>query len=378
MAKCDLSIEIEENPRPTLGGTVRGVVRVEVDGEVECRGLRVRTMWATHGKGNRATGGENGETLFQGVWREGQPTTYPFEIPLCETGPAPYAGRYLNVDWFVHATADIPWKIDPHAEVRVPVRRDVVPDEVWREQYSKGFAVPKALMKEALEEGAKNVTPAGKLVGWVLGGGCLLFVLAILLGTLGGAGAALWHALLEVRSVIDGERGWTDVLGSLVLLAIAAAVVLAIVVGISRVVLRKQRLGEVALELDPAVVDPGEDVRVVLRGQPARTLQLNRATARLRAQEIVVRGSGTNKTTYRHDLVDETVEIGLGRPLRAGMPYEVEGTVRVPDDAPASFSASSNTLKWTVEVAMDVAACPDWSGSEVLVVAPTRAWEAAG
>ncbi|MCP4500914.1 MAG: hypothetical protein GY822_13215 [Deltaproteobacteria bacterium] len=38
-------------------------------------------------------------------------------------GPLTYRGELLNVDWFLKARADIPWALDPKAELVFVVQR---------------------------------------------------------------------------------------------------------------------------------------------------------------------------------------------------------------------------------------------------------------
>lgn len=368
MAKCDLRIELEPGKSTwELGGVVRGEVVVSTDGDVKCDGLSVRATWATHGKGNRAHGEAQWVKLFEGEWTGGPERRYPFELMLPSQGPVRYHGHYLNVGWFIQATADIPWKLDPTTEIELEVEPDSGTEPDWKAQFQTENHVPLELRLEGESDAAtQKAEGCGKVVGWVFGLGCL----AIVVAGLAGFGGGLWAAVSDLREVVAGERAWGDAIGATVFVAIALFVVLGIVVGIARTVLRRRKLGEVRLAIEPAIAGPGDEIRITLAGQPPSALQLNRATVRLRGQEEVVRGSGTNKSTYRHDLHDETLEIGMSRPLAARIPFQIEGTLRIPESAPPSFGASSNELKWWVDVDMDIARCPDWSEKKTLVVAP--------
>ena len=77
MAKCDLSIELDdpETVHPG-GGTITGVVRVRVDADVNCKGLEVQSGWRTHGRGNVASGSAATVTLFAGEWNAGESVEY--------------------------------------------------------------------------------------------------------------------------------------------------------------------------------------------------------------------------------------------------------------------------------------------------------------
>ena len=78
MAKCDLSIELDD-PKMVYpgGGTISGVVRVVVDADVKCTGLEVSSGWKTHGRGNVASGQAGKANLFAGEWRAGENPELP-------------------------------------------------------------------------------------------------------------------------------------------------------------------------------------------------------------------------------------------------------------------------------------------------------------
>ena len=101
--------------RYRIGEVVAGRVEVRVDADCTCNGLEVTRLWATHGKGNRAQGAEESQTLFTGTWRAGETHDYEFRFTI-PPGPLTYHGEYLNVDHYIQATADIPWAFDPSAE----------------------------------------------------------------------------------------------------------------------------------------------------------------------------------------------------------------------------------------------------------------------
>ena len=73
MAKCQLTIVLDDQGRPSMGGEkVRGTVIVRVNQDMTCGGLEVTSCWATHGAGNVDRGEIDQATLFQGTWDEGQ------------------------------------------------------------------------------------------------------------------------------------------------------------------------------------------------------------------------------------------------------------------------------------------------------------------
>ena len=103
MAKCDLSIELDEPNRVYRGGEkVEGTVHVKVDSAVKCSGLVLSTGWKTHGRGNVTTGDVHDTTVFSGQWTEGAKYEYRFSLPAGDWPPT-YHGRFLSIDHYVEA-----------------------------------------------------------------------------------------------------------------------------------------------------------------------------------------------------------------------------------------------------------------------------------
>ena len=108
MAKCDLHIEFDRPDRTYFGGEeITGNVHVSVNADVRCDGLTLETHWKTHGRGNTARGPKEKWTLFAGEWRAGEAAKYPFRF-TAPHGPGTYRGKYLNIDHYLRARADIP------------------------------------------------------------------------------------------------------------------------------------------------------------------------------------------------------------------------------------------------------------------------------
>ncbi len=111
-----------------VGEPIRGLVEVENDKDCKCTALHVWAKWHTHGRGNTARGEAEKLELFQGMWTAGDHPSYPFQLPPL-LGPLTYHGTELNVDWEVHATADVPWAIDPKGDAPLTLTRGSAPPE---------------------------------------------------------------------------------------------------------------------------------------------------------------------------------------------------------------------------------------------------------
>lgn len=381
MARCDLTIHLEderETYRP--GETVRGTVEVACDGEVHCAGLTAELRWRTHGRGSSAHGERRSQILFEGDWRAGQHTRYPFAFEL-PAGPFTYHGHYLNVAWEVRTRADVPWALDPKdsREIALEPHAEEEGEAGVEPDWGAAVATPSLLPGELQEEieartpGSPTDEDAATAVGassggtkWLgnaLGIGCLLAFALPLLGLLV---AAVYHVLAFARGEIPLEQGLGWIVGGVVafLLLFGGAFKLL------RKLLARKKLGEVVYEVEPRLVRAGEPVRVKVFCQLQAETELLAAVAKIRAQERVVRGSGTNKTTYRKVVYEQEAEIALARKLGRGLPFQAEGTLTLPEDAPPSFEARRNRLRWTVTLRLDIARWPDWTEERVILVHP--------
>jgi hypothetical protein len=321
-----------------VGDEISGHVEVSVNAACTCNGLSITQHWRTHGRGNTARGSDESQTLFNGDWSPGELHSYPFSFQA-PPGPLTYHGHYLNVDWYLKAQADIPWALDPKAEAEYLLElgdadpRDLhqltVP--VGRGQHSGGPAFCMALF----------------FAPFIVGGGA---------GFLGGVGMTLSGNAEGLFMMV-----WGFMFGGIPGL---------ILLFMLRNTFAQRKLGPVELSFEPNRVQPGERARLRLGFQPRAEIKINTITATFKGQEVVVSGSGTNKTTHRHTLYEREHEITGECTLRRREHADFMVDFEVPDDAPWSFSASSNTLSWTCQVSIDIARWPDWNDEVPLVVIP--------
>jgi hypothetical protein len=337
VAKCDLDITLDE-PNRTFepGDRVTGRVIVDVDKSVRCDGLTVTHLWKTHGRGNTDRGEVGAETLFTGEWESGR---YEYEFDFEQPpGPQTYHGENLNVDWYVHVTADIPWALDPDSETDHLARYTGSLDD-----YRVGHS-------ETVENAGQQQRDG--CVGCSLLFGGLFVSIAILLLAmtfLDSGEGALFEALVFLG--VGGVMSW-----------FGAAKFLA-----------QKKLGDVSVELTPTHLYPGEDVRCVVTISPPKSTDINRIRYTLTAQEVVIRGSGTDKRTYEHEL-HEDIKVNRWndtRTLQAGGENTFEQTFTIPENAAPSFdSGYDNKLEWAIQTEVDIPNWPDWSTKNVMIVVP--------
>ncbi|MBW3563144.1 MAG: sporulation protein [Acidobacteria bacterium] len=361
MAKCDLTLHLDEGKntfRP--GETVRGIIDVRIDKDVRCDGLEVGLRWRTHGRGNSVTERIVFETLFEGEWTAGTVFRRPFAFEF-PAGPYTYHGTLLNVVWEVYATADIPWAIDPRVEEEVVLRPNPEAEPNWLTAAGSETYLPAKLKEQTSGGAAAAPTISGGWVGNLVAIGCLFVFLGPLVFILGAA----------VRQGIGFTRGEVALIEAL-MWGVGGLVVIALFLGILLKVVRnmvaRKKLGQVKLTVEPALIRAGEEVRVSIGCRPENPVELNGATAKVVATEIVVSGSGTNKTTHRHVVFEQQLNVAGARTLSPNMPFNEGASIRIPADASPSFYASSNSLTWTVTTQLDIARWPDWIEEREILV----------
>lgn len=338
MSKCDLRIEIESSDRIfTPGQTLRGHVEVDVNARCQCNGLTLTREWRTHGRGNRASGSSREMTLFSGTWQPGETYSYPFEVEIPESGPLSYHGHYLNVDWYLDARADIPWAFDPKAQAEVLV----VPGE-------------EPCVGEA--QGSPALVASGVARNIVIG--CVVAFLSIFI--LAGLGVSTF-GVLTVFGLFDG--GWEIALIMIPFGLVFALAPIIVVLYLLRNVIARLKLGPVELSAEPAVAVAGDMVSFSVGFAPRSEAHINSVVATLRGKEVVVSGSGTNRSTHTNVLHAESQTLEAGGQIRALEQVSLQGELLLPGDAPASFSASDNALVWEVELHIDIARWPDYKSS---------------
>ncbi|MDG2220991.1 MAG: sporulation protein [Rubripirellula sp.] len=323
MAKCDLSIILDDPQAAHAGGgKVSGVVRVQVDADVACKGLEVKSLWRTHGRGNVATDTAGTLTLFEGQWQAGETQEYRFELPIAHWPPS-FQGYYLSVDHYVDARAKIPWAFDPKASEPFQVVASCGPEET-----------------QATEQSAQMKGIAGCFVS--------MFVLAALVGfglTLTAFGV---FALLLLIIPLLGGVWW-----------------------FFRKFLPKYLLGDVRVDFSESYVSPGATASGQLVIRPRKNVSINEIDLHFHARERCVSGSGSNRTTHRHTFVDTHESIHAATTLTAGKEHRFPLNVSIPEDAAYSLNLSDNEVIWSTTLRVDIPRWPDWVKEIPLLVLPS-------
>lgn len=324
--KASISIQVDNPERVYRGGeTVSGEVTIEPHAQMDCRGVIVTFGWKTHGKGNSAGQTLAEESVYSGMLAAGRPYRFPFAFTV-PNGPATHHGHYLSVDWYIEARIDLAWRFDPKESIDVVVEPD--PEQPYNTNRETRVRQP----------------PTQARSGWVVG--CsLLFFAPFLLAGMG----------VLIGGLMSGQL-------SMVLFGLVfAALPTFMLVQQFRNRIAKKKVGDVSLSLDPESVAPGQTMAANLTYAPKGDVLLNKVSCRFFGRERVVRGSGTNKRTYTHELHSETFELDPGgRRLQPDTPMRQTLQIRVPEDAPFSFEAPANHIEWGLEVHLDIPKWPDY------------------
>lgn len=325
MAKCQLTIELEDPERPRIGGeAIKGVVVVRAEQAVNCKGLDVACVWATHGRGNVQRGEIDGKTLYSGSWDPGMEYRYPFELNTAAWPPT-YYGTYLNVVQMIEAQAKLPWAFDPKTSVEFPVIATTSPED--------------------LTPVVNNRAGSSSMIAWVIGILVMIVFIPLLVMLLG-----VVILFLVPLGLIGGGLFW-----------------------FFRVFLPSRVTGPVECDVQPQRAAAGESLKGTLRFTPPRNLNINGIQWKITATEKCVSGSGSNRSTHTHQILQTIQSLAEGGQLSSGMPQAFEFEFPLPADAPPSLKFSDNELLWEGEMRIDIPSWPDWVKTFKLTVTPTAA-----
>lgn len=308
MSKCELTIQLDDPDQVRWGGdSIQGVVHVEALADVKCNGLTIETNWKTHGRGNVASGDAVKQVLFVGQWTQGQREQYPFEIQLLD-GPPTYHGHYINVDHYLTANVDVPWAFDPKVSLPIPLR----------------------IGKDSSFSSTPSRPEASRTIG------CLILSIVSI-------------AFLAASAAI----------GVIAIAVVVGVILIAVILWIVGSVMPKWKLGNVDVQWDGEAV-VGQPFRGRLVLDPKRPVSVGPATLKWVGAERAVSGSGSNRTTHRHELFSHSVTLAERIDLKSGVRTEIPIEIMIPDDTAASFHLGDNELQYRCDFRIQIDRWPDW------------------
>lgn len=305
-----LRIELDPDSKVVRPGeAVSGLVHVEPDRNMRCKGLSVQLRWRTTGRGNTEKKEVATRVLFMGEWVSGQVANYPFSFPA-PNDPLTYEGHHVAVEWAVTARADVPFALDPKADAPFALAPG-----------GPGGHVPAALLEKAGVPVAKTR------------GGCLIVV-------------AIWFFMMT--PIGGGAAAFGVIAGGLALW------------GALYVILARAKIGGVDLICSTPVIYPGSTLQAQLAVRLKGAAHFNAVTATLVGTERAVKGGGKHKKTHTYSLHKRTISLTQPGPRAAGSDPVFDIEFPVPDVGAYTFEGTSNRVKWQLNVHLDIAKWPDF------------------
>ena len=326
MSKCDIRIQFDAADRTIPGGSmVTGRVYISVNEDIRCKKIVLKYFWKVHGRGNTHKSQSQPLTLCEGTMlMSGEELEFPFEFQA-DCWPVTQHGHYINVDHYVHVGVDVPWSFDPKLEEDFIV----VPGD-------RPSDLPKSRDELAdLSQGAGQLSGFAKVFVYGMFGVLLAFLGVFLIFLLPwvimiGAGVWFWRKAVE------------------------------------------NRVGKVELTVPHVILTPGENWKVRLRFTPKKSFPINGITVHMKAIEVATSGSGTNSTTYKHTVFEETYGILPAGHLEAMQPIDEEVSIAIPTNAAYSLKQPSNVVSWNVVARIDIPRFPDWKKATKLQLLPSE------
>lgn len=306
MANCRLTVEIDEPSLPKIAGQpITGFVVVKSDKDSRCKGLTVTCYWSTHGRGNAAHGDVESATLFEGEWQEGKGYRYPFKLAAA-TWPPTYYGNMINVSHYVQAEAQIPWANNPKTLQEFSlIATDSPPD-----------LAP-----------TSNVLGKSNWLDWIFGPIALVVLLVFL------------PFLLFLLSVVVG--------------LIAAYWFI-------RFLIPSQITGKVEFKTEPAALSQDQTLTGSCEFTPKRASTINGITWTVKCHEKCVSGSGSKRSTHKHEVLTKVYTLAGASILEAGKLQKFEFSYLIPTTVPPSLKFTDNEISWSSEFRIDIPKWPDW------------------
>lgn len=337
MSKCDLQILFDRpDRRYKFGEAMAGVVKISAYEDFHCRRLTLIREWKTGGRGNHASGGEEGMIFADDTeFHAGETHEYPFRFAGL-LGPVSYQGNYLQIDWQLRAQVDIPLAVD-----------------VKREE--KFLLVPGATTEEILL-GAETSSPdipvtAGELAERMTMAKMLaipFFFIGLAMMYLSG-----WHPVaLALGLAVTAFGAWQMFL-------------------MVRNKLAQRKVGAVEVQVQPDTLHPGQQLecKILLPAWHAKLLQ--KVTVTLKGEERVVSGLGNHKTTHTHTIHEYAFELTNSNAVPVeNHRMQFRQPLSIPATAPSTFRAPDNALHWAVRVRLYIPGWPDWVQEFPITVLP--------
>jgi hypothetical protein len=336
MSKCEVKILFD---RPDgiykFGEAIAGVVQVAAHADFHCRQITLIRGWKTHGRGNIASGGEEGLILADAAeFKTGETRDYPFRFAEL-AGPVSYQGHYLSVEWHVRAHLDIPLAVDVKQEEKFILA---------------GGETSQEILLGTGEEVKINAKISSELEGRI----AMAKVLGVPFFIIGLAMIyfSAWYPLtLALGLAATGFGGWQIFL-------------------MVRNKLAQKKLGEIEVRIHPDKLRPGNQLECSVALPSSHAQRLQKITATLIGEERVVSGAGNHKMVHTYKIHEQVTEETAHQAVDSANKLQFNLPLQLPAEAPSTFHAPDNALFWFVLVHCDIRGWPDWVQEFPITVMP--------
>ncbi|MCA9838797.1 MAG: hypothetical protein KC422_17915 [Trueperaceae bacterium] len=341
---CDFQFSLDKADRIyEAGADVTGIVTIIPQKTMRCSGLKLELRWRTHGRGNRAQGQVISipVNFYEAEVSEGQSYEVPFGFTL-PSGPLTYHGHNLNIDWYLKAILDaplVPGFLDPQTETELLV----LPKEGESVNLGPNYKAPDDARR------ASSNKWGSLIMAGIFGGIGLIMFLAF--NAVANSGPSIFRLFSLIPLIFVGISVW-------------------VVFSSFRNSLASSKLGEVSVRFDKRKLVPGGSLNAKLEFHPQKQVNLVKITMTLKGFERVVRGSGSNRKTFTHTVFEETKELAGASILSPAQHVNLSESFDLPFDAPYTFVASDNELRWELECLIDTQGIIDWKQAYQIDVVP--------
>ncbi len=315
------------------GDEITGKVVVEALHDFTYPDVQISYCWRTHGRGDRDSGGERTLVLSQEFsLRNGERREFPFRF-TAPVGPVTYHGHYLNVDWYLAATAT--HGLQCEEDFVLLGKEPGLEDE---------HANPSELL----------VAPAGK----TLKGSGPHEIGSVLPGEMRGLTA--WWFVAAIAVFVLGLLSYQN--GS-VWGYIAAGLIMTIMIVVTVTTQHSYKIKLDVSEpiLKPDMLYPGGQLYCRWDLRIKQDVYLQNIEASIGAKEVASHAVGvTTVKIEEYALGTQAVVKAYGERLPAGRLVRFECSLPLEKDAPPSFMSAHSRLDWWVDLRVNLG---EWQGT---------------
>lgn len=327
MADRSIAIHLDREGPFQVGDRIEGRAVFRSDEPVDLGGSTVSLFWRTSGECTVTIGEPRivrgpAAPVSAGVEHD---TPFAFPAPL---RPISFRGTYFAIEWFVRATVDVPWAVDPSAERGIevaPRERPATAISAYRSatlvrRVARGReSAPRASRRRELMVGAAIMAPLSVAVGVMSRVPYFWLIMPLCFG-----------GYLMVRHIVPWARS-------------AAAA---------------RKLGSPMVDV-PESIARGEQAPIAIELTPRADVHIEEVSATLTCTERAVYESSNRSTRKERVAHEQRLVLTSAEDMTAGTAARWTGVLAIPDDAPPSFITSAAAFTWEVVVHIAVRDWPD-------------------